>query len=80
MTDDNPQIDNESQNESQQENKGGKKLSLLEQAQNAFTKERTDAVKNKLKELIKKRAAAEVAVKLVDDEIQEVLDKHAKGL
>lgn len=55
-------------------------VDLLGTAMNAVNKVRREQAQNKVTELVKKRLEAEKAVRLIDAEIEGVINEYNKGL
>jgi hypothetical protein len=65
---------------SNQQNQGGKKPNLVEQAMNALKKQSNDAALGKMKEIMKRRQEAMRTVALCDAEAQRLVEDVEAGL
>lgn len=68
-------------NDNEQEEKQGQgPVDLVMKAKQVIDKARREQAQNKVTELAKKKVEAEKAVRLIDAEIQQVVDDFNKGL
>lgn len=59
---------------------GGSAQSLIAQVKAELTKSKKEALKGKLKNLLQKREEAEKALKVIDKEISDEVEKFESGL